>query len=68
MYMFARPSGEVTATIKASTSTSRQRKGPTVPELRDECRRRGLRNYGKLRKAELINLLKGMETFKLVLQ
>ena len=31
-----------------------------MPELRDECRRRGVRNYRKLRKAELINLLKGM--------
>lgn len=61
MRVFTRPAGEATTTDTPPTSTGSQGKGPTVPELRDECRRRGLRNFGKLRKAELIILLKGME-------
>lgn len=31
----------------------------TVAKLREECKKRGLRNYGKLRRAELILLLQG---------
>lgn len=31
----------------------------TVPELRQACGRRGLRSYGRLRKADLIGLLEG---------
>ncbi|CAM9856224.1 unnamed protein product, partial [Laminaria digitata] len=50
--------GEVTAADITSKNSGRRSTGPTVQELRDECRRRGLRNYGKLRKAELILLLK----------
>lgn len=31
----------------------------TVAELREECKRRGLKNYSKLNKQELIRFLKG---------
>ncbi|CAM9703737.1 unnamed protein product [Ectocarpus sp. 8 AP-2014] len=44
------------------SSTNTQSKGPddlTVAELREECRRRGLQNVSKLKKDELIRLLKG---------
>lgn len=34
-------------------------KGPTVAELREECKQRGLKNYSKLNKKELILFLKG---------
>ncbi|CBJ31363.1 expressed unknown protein [Ectocarpus siliculosus] len=45
----------------SSSSTNTQSKGPadlTVAELREECRRRGLQNVSKLKKDELIRLLK----------
>lgn len=44
------------------SSTNTQSKGPaelTVAELREECRRQGLQNISKLKKDELIRLLKG---------
>ncbi|CAM9716829.1 unnamed protein product [Ectocarpus fasciculatus] len=44
------------------SSTNTQSKGPaelTVAELREECRRRGLQNVSKLKRDDLIRLLKG---------
>ena len=32
-------------------------RGPTVKQLRAECKARGLKRYSRLRKAELIDLL-----------
>lgn len=32
---------------------------PTVSELRAECQRKGLQNYSKLKKDELIRFLQG---------
>ena len=55
--------GAKTATMKYSTKEGSQGKQPTVPELREECRRRGLSNFWKLRKAGLISLLKGVMIF-----
>lgn len=44
---------------KGSDARSSGRKSPSVAELREECRQRGLTNYGKLKKDDLVLLLKG---------
>lgn len=55
--------GVVTAAAGGSDtgSGSRDLAKRTVADLREECRRRGLWNYTKLKKDDLIRLLRGDE-------
>lgn len=59
----SRPTGVVVTTAAANGSGTgsgaKDLTKMTVADLRDECRRRGLRNYSKLKKDELIRLLRG---------
>lgn len=59
----SRPTGVVVTTAAANGSGTgsgaKDLTKMTVADLRDECRRRGLRNYFKLNKDELIRLLRG---------
>eukprot|EP00904_Undaria_pinnatifida_P010227 jgi/Undpi1/6334/HiC_scaffold_20.g08817.m1 len=52
--------GDATPSENFSTKKGSRSKDQTVLELRQECSRRGLRNFWKLKKAGLISLLKGM--------
>lgn len=57
--------GRVVSGNSAGDSSGRNGKDVaklTVAELREECRRRGLRNVSKLKKDELISLLRGEQT------
>lgn len=64
VFCFRGRTGIVTATSgsEGTGSGSNALSKRTVAELREECRRQGLRNYSKLKKAELIRLLTGART------
>ena len=64
VFCFRGRTGIVTATSgsEGTGSGSNTLSKRTVAELREECRRQGLRNYSKLKKAELIRLLTGART------